>query len=225
MTRILRWCAVSTAVLSVGVASADVEYLFEDLDTQGSWRGVYGSSGGTIFDNGQLNGQNIPGQDNDQLIDGLLTEYVDGCDGCGNRWNWLSASPDERGLEFADEGVEDRIGACQYGNGPAALSFIVDADEYQIAVYFVDWDSSARLMDISGYQGNAPGDPDAVLENPDFHEGVWHVWSVTGDEPFELSVIDNGGANWVVSGVFVDAPQAVSATGKLSTAWAALKRN
>lgn len=209
------------AVLFVGVASAEVEYVLEDLDTQGSWRGVYGSSGAVIFDAGQVNGQNVPGQDNDQRVDGLLSEYEDGSP---NRWNWASAVPDERGLQFADDGIEDRIGACQYGNGAGTLTFTVDADEYQIAVYFVDWDSSARLMDVSGHQGDPPADPDAVVENPDFHEGVWHVWSVTGDEPFQLSVMQNGGANWVVSGVFVDAPQAVSATGKLSTTWAGLRR-
>jgi hypothetical protein len=222
MMRLVWWCALLIAmVAATGDARADVEYLHEDLDTQGSWRGVYGSSGGVIFDAGGVNGANVPGQDNDQLVDGLLAEYVDGSP---NRWNWASAVADDRGLEFADEGVEDRIGACQYGNGSGELSFTVDATEYEIAVYFVDWDSSARLMEVSGHQGNAPADPDAVVENPDFHEGVWHVWSVTGDDPFELSITQSGGANWVLSGVFVDAPQAVSSTGKASTTWGVLKQ-
>jgi len=211
---------MAAAVSGIGDAMADVEYLHEDFDTQGSWRGVYGSSGGVIFDAGGVNAQNVPGQDNDQLVDGLLTEYEDGSP---NRWNWASAVQDDRGLQFADEAIDDRIGACQYGNGAATLSFTVDANEYEIAVYFVDWDSSARLMDVSGHQGD-PGDTDAVVENPDFHEGVWHIWSVTGDEPFQLSVTQNGGANWVVSGVFVDAPQAVSPTGKAATTWGMLRR-
>ena len=207
-------------VAATGGALADVEYLHEDLDTQGSWRGVYGSSGGVIFDAG-INAQNVPGQDNDQLVDGLLAEYVDGSP---SRWNWASVIADDRGLEFADEAIDDRIGACQFGNGAGTLSFTVDANEYEIAAYFVDWDSSARLMDVSGHQGDPPGDPDVVVENPDFHEGVWHVWSVTGDDPFELTITQNGGANWVVSGVFVDAPQAVSPTGKASTTWGMLKQ-
>ncbi len=221
MTRRMRWFSLTiAAVVLAGGASADVEYMHEDLDTQGSWRGVYGTSGGVIFEAGGINGQNVPGQDNDQLVDGLLTEYVDGSP---SRWNWASAVPDERGLEFADEAIKDRVGACQFGNGVATMEFTVDADAYQLAAYFVDWDSSARLMDVYGHQGDQGADPDAIVENPDFHEGVWHVWSVTGDEPFQLSIAQNGGANWVISGVFIDAPEPVAPAGKLSTTWAALR--
>ncbi|MBT7099847.1 hypothetical protein HN937_20900, partial [Candidatus Poribacteria bacterium] len=124
MARVLLWCSLAL-VVSVGGASAAVEYLREDLDTQGSWRGVYGESGGVIFEAGGVNGQNVPGQDNDQFVDGLLTEYVDGSP---SRWNWASAVDDERGLEFADEAIADRVGACQFGNGAATIEFTVDAN-------------------------------------------------------------------------------------------------
>ena len=97
---------------------------------------------------------------------------------------------------------------------------------YQVAVYVVDWESTVRVEDLFGYQGNkAPADPDVTVENPEFNAGMYHIWNVTGDEPFNLQIIHKGGANWVVSGIFIDAIEtAVEARGKLTTTWGQLKR-
>lgn len=210
-------------LLGISLAHSAVEYLGEDEDTQGNWKGKYGASGGVIFEAGGVDGQNRPGQDNDQLVDGIVTTYTDGSP---NRWNWATDTNDERGLEYVDPQAGDRIGACQYGNGSGTLVIEVDSTDYQVATYHVDWDSVVRAIDVVGFQGNTPpNDPDLQLVNPEYNAGIWLLWHVTGASPFNLQITQQGGANWVISAVMIDDLRAVSSAGKLTTTWGQIKRN
>ena len=96
-----------------------------------------------------------------------------------------------------------------------------------MAVYAIDWDSSVRVEDLVGFQGNkAPNDADVTVKNPDFHEGVYYLWTVNGNEPFKLQITHKGGANWVISGIFVDDMKgaAISPKAKLTTTWSEIKQ-
>ena len=97
---------------------------------------------------------------------------------------------------------------------------------YQVAISAIDWDSSVRVEDLVGYQGEkAPKDPDVTVQNPDFHNGVYYIWHVTGNDPFKLQITHKGGANWVISGLFVDAINAsVNVNGKLTMTWGSIKK-
>jgi len=188
---------------------AAVEYVGEDTETLGNWPDKYGKNGAVIFK---------PGGDSEDLKD--IVEIVDN----GLRWDWANPTPDERGLFFPDD-LKKRTGSCMYNNPVGLVTLTTELKSYQVAISAIDWDSSVRVEDLVGYQGDkAPADPDVTVENPEFHEGVYYIWNVTGNEPFNLQITFKGGANWVISGLFVDATgQAVNANGKLATTWASIK--
>ena len=96
-----------------------------------------------------------------------------------------------------------------------------------MAVYAIDWDSSVRVEELVGFQGNkAPDEADVTVENPDFHEGVYYLWVVNGNDPFKLQITHKGGANWVISGIFVDDLKGAAAhpKSKLAITWGEVKQ-
>ena len=215
-------CLVLILAFMVGVlvAHGEVKYVSKDAKTLGNWKGKYGSSGGVIFDAGGVDAQNVAGKKGDQVIKGVLKEYDDQS---VMRWNWASHTNEERGLQYVSD-AKDRIGACIFGSGTVTITLTVDSKDYTVAAYFTDWDSSVRVQDISGYQGNKPPTKsDATLQGPEFHNGVWHLWTVTDSEPFKLQVTHKGGANWVISAFLIDVKAAVQQKNKFVATWGSIK--
>ncbi|MBC8231880.1 hypothetical protein H8E77_20205 [bacterium] len=109
----------------------------------------------------------------------------------------------------------------------ARLRLSAKLTNYQVAVYAIDWDSSVRVEELVGFQGNkAPDEADVTVENPDFHEGVYYLWVVNGNDPFKLQITHKGGANWVISGIFVDDLKGAAAhpKSKLAITWGEVKQ-
>ena len=202
--------AVVVLVVSVCfLGRADVEYIGDDEDTKGDWPEKYGKNGAILFAPVDL----------EDLKD--ITAYNDG----GNlRWDWANPTADKRGLIYPDD-PNKRAGSCVYNNPVGLITIETKLKDYQVAVYVVDWDSTARIEDLVGFQGDkAPKEPDVTVNNPVFNAGVYHLWHVTGAEPFSLQITHKGGANWVVSGIFVDdTGTAVETSGKLAATWARMK--
>ena len=204
-------CLVTIAMfLCIGAAYSAVTYMGTDTATQGDWIGKYGNDGAILF----------AVDDMSELAKITLFD-----DAGNNRWDWANPTDDTRGLLYPD-GSGSRTGSCMYNNPTSAISVETSLDSYQVAVHMMDWDSEVRVQDVVGFQGDtAPETPDATVEGPDFHNGVYHLWQVTGSDPFKLQIVHQGGANWVLSGFFVDAigGTAVAPEGKLASRWAALK--
>jgi len=190
---------------------AEVEYTGKDTETQGDWMDEYGENGAILFAPTDLT----------DLRD--ISAYDDG----GNqRWDWANPTPDERGLLYPDESG-NRAGSCMFNNPVGVVTIETNLRDYQVAVYAVDWDSSVRVQDMVGFQGNnAPNAPDVTVENPEFNAGVYYLWHVTGNDPFKLQITHTGGANWVISGIFVDdlGGTPVQLKDKLATTWGRIKQ-
>ena len=200
---------VATLVISACFpVSADVEYIGVDEDTKGDWPEVYGKNGAILF----------------APVDLVDLKDIDNYDDGGNqRWDWANPTADKRGLIYPD-GTGNRAGSCIFNNPVGVITIETELKNYQVAAYCCDWDSSVRVEDLVGFQGDdPPKDPDVTVTNPEFNAGMYHIWNVTGDEPFKLQITHKGGANWVVSGIFVDAMAAVEAGGKLTTTWGRIK--
>ena len=204
--------AAMLVVSAYSLVSAEVEYVGADTDTRGDWTGKYGENGVILF----------AIQD---LVDlKVITEFDDG----GNqRWDWENPTADERGPVYLDDPGQ-RTGSCVFNNPVGVFTIETSLSNYQVAAYVVDWDSSVRVQDMVGFQGDeAPGDPDVTVENPEFNTGMYHIWHVSGGEPFKLQITHQGGANWVMSGIFVDdlgAATAVQAKGRLAATWGRLRQ-
>lgn len=198
------------AISCVSMTYADVKYVGEDTKTKGNWTDKYGKNGAVIFK---------PNGDSKNLKD--IVEVTDN----GQRWDWANPTQDERGLFFPDD-LKKRTGSCMYNNAVGVVTVETKLKNYQVAISAIDWDSTVRVEDLVGYQGaKAPADPDVTVQNPEFHEGVYYIWNVTGTDPFNLQITHKGGANWVISGLFLDAIGAsVDTNGKLATTWGLLKK-
>lgn len=204
---LISFAAMLTAVcLSV---SSDVEYIGSDEDTKGDWPGAYGENGVILFAPVDLPD---------------LKDITDWDDGGNQRWDWANPTQDERGLIYPDDDSQ-RAGSCMFNNPVGVVTIETDMKNYQVAVYCCDWDSSVRVEDLVGFQGDdPPGDPDVTVDNPVFNAGVYHLWEVTGSDPFKLQITHKDGANWVIGGIFVDDLGAqVDANGKLTSTWGRIK--
>jgi len=190
---------------------AAVKYVGEDKKTLGDWPGKYGKNGAIVFQ---------PAEDIKDLKD--ITKFDDKSN---QRWNWANPTPDKRGAIYPTD-LKTRAGSCMFNNPNTVLTLETKLKNYQVAVYAVDWDSTARSESFTGYQGTkAPADPDVTIKNPDFNAGMYEIWIVNGTDPFNLKIDFVSGANWVITGIFIDAiGAAVEANGKLATTWGDLKK-
>jgi hypothetical protein len=189
---------------------AVVKYVGEDKKTLGDWPGKYGKNGAMVFAPKDLK---------------YLKDITNFEDKDNLRWDWVNPTPDKRGAIYPTD-LKSRAGSCMYNNPNTILTLETKLKNYQVAVYAVDWDSTARSEALTGFQGaKAPADPDVTLTNPTFNAGIYEIWTVTGTDPFNLQIVFKAGANWVITGIFVDAiGAAVEANGKLATTWSDLKK-
>ena len=189
---------------------ADVKYVGEDKVTKGDWLGVYGKNGVIIYQ---------PGGDREDLKD--ITKITDN----GQRWDWANPTQDKRGTLYPDD-LKSRAGSCIFNNPVGIINIETKLKSYRLSVYAVDWDSTARVQDMFLYKGNkAPQDPDVTVENPEFNAGIYLIWDVIGNDPVTLQVVHKAGANWVFTGIFIDAlSTSVEAGSKLATTWGDIKK-
>jgi uncharacterized repeat protein (TIGR01451 family) len=162
--------------------SAAVAFVKRDTTTQGNWRGAYGADGYTVVGDQALN-----------------PSFVVPIPAGQNLAVWAPSATDARALQKGSNPL-DRIAATWYGNN----SFTVDLPEtdtitHQLALYFVDWDTTARreTVDILDGNGNVLDSQDL---NTSFTGGVYLVWSISGHVKVRITL--TGGANPVLSGLF-----------------------
>ena len=207
--RFLLFSVTMLFVLSSLCVYADVQFMGKDTDTGGDWVGVYGANGAILFG----------------IADEADMKNIVSLEDNGQRYDWANPTDDERGLiSINDPNV--RIANCMYNNPVGLLTLETSLDSYQVALFAFDWDSEVRIEEMVGYQGDtAPDAPDVTVENPEFHQGVYYKWAVTGSDPFNIQITFIGGANWVASGLFVDEvlSSAVQASGKLASTWGGIR--
>ena len=220
----------------IDFSAADVTYLGLDDKTQGDWIGVYGADGAIIFCNQANHNATFPipyepSEDEKKVKKGLIEEIIatDLTQGTAYGWIWNANPPDDEKKSpwLVDESA--RFGACVAGSSwvDLAINLKVNSTRYQVAVYCLDYDV-VRVpgQEIYGYQGEGlddlPGQPDD--EMGDHSQGVYALWEVTGNDPFNYFATKLvGTTNIVVSGIFIDETQAVEPDGKLANTWGDIK--
>jgi hypothetical protein len=189
---------------------ADVKYVGEDKKTLGDWPSKYGKNGAIVF----------------APIDLMDMKDITNFDDKSNqRFNWANSTPDTRGAIYPTD-MKSRAGSCMFNTPNTVLTLETKLKSYQVAVYAVDWDSSVRSEELTGFQSaKPPADPDVLVMNPEFNAGIYEIWNVTGSDPFQLQIVFKSGANWVITGIFLDdLGSSVEANGKLATTWGDIKK-
>jgi hypothetical protein len=108
-------------------------------------------------------------------------------------WTWAYSTSDPRSIS---------VNASTWYNGSFSVDVqFQDALQHQVAIYAVDWDSTARSERIDVLDG-ATG---AVLNSQTisgFHNGTYVVWQAAGHVKLQFTSV--AGANAVLSGFFLD---------------------
>ena len=117
-------------------------------------------------------------------------------------YTWAASTSDVRALQISS-GSSSRIAPTYYSSSTFTVDVnLTDGNTHQMALYLVDWDSTARTESISIVDA-ATG---AVLDTgtySSFHNGEYAVWNVSGHVQIHTDSGDqDGGANAVVSGLF-----------------------
>ncbi len=174
---------VTVIVTSTGVTGS-ATFIGTDTTTQGIWTPNYGSDGHLI-----ANDADLP--------PAYATVSFSG----DTPHSWARSTSDRRTLQTASS-AETRIPSTYYAAGSFKINVnLTDGDSHQIALYLLDWDTSARSETISILDAGA----NAILSTQrfsSFHNGVYAVWNIKGN--VVIQVTQTGGGNAVVSGIFFD---------------------
>ena len=156
-----------------------------DTTTRGSWPGVYGADGYIVSQDASTK---IPNYAKVSFAGAL-------------NWVWLSSTADTRALQ-RPENLSSRIAATWYTWGSLSISTnLTDGNPHQVALYLLDWDSTARAETITVTDATTGAVLDTrVLPVGTFNKGEYAVWTVKGNVKFQVA--RNQGANAVVSGIF-----------------------
>jgi hypothetical protein len=155
-----------------------------DTTTQGNWIGMYGSQGYDLIGNGVF-----------------LPSYA-AVTVSGAGLTWTANTTDRRALQQA--GGSGRVAAGWYSTTSFTVNVnVTDGQLHYLALYFLDWDSTARSEQVQ-LTSAATG---AVLDTEtvsSFHGGVYLDWPISGN--MVVTITRLAGANAVLSGLFLDPP-------------------
>jgi hypothetical protein len=181
-----------------------MRFTARDLTTAGDWGGVYGRDGHVLF--------NYDGAGHDRSA---LPGYVGSVTPWRTGWSasldtvWESATEDRRAPAPDAGNGKVRNAACLYTGTPGAGGMTMPIDvsvapgtTYQLALYFVDWDSTARRLAVEVFDlaTRKLVAPEQLVD--DFHGGTWLVYAC--DRSVRVRVAHVLGANAVLSGIFFD---------------------
>jgi hypothetical protein len=165
---------------------ASAAFVKTDATTEGNWKGVYGAGGFALA--------------NDLKRMPSFARVV--LPGKGSNTTWVEHTEDPRALQHAED--SSRTAAAWYANGGSNIDFDIqlrDDKTHHVALYFVDWDSEARIERV---QILDPDDqkPIDLQQATRFNRGIYLVWGITGHVLVRITPV--AGANGVVSGLFLD---------------------
>jgi hypothetical protein len=156
----------------------------DDLTTQGSWLGKYGSDGALV----------LPGRLSPPA-------YATVTPAGKADYAWQAATADPRAPQTPDGA--SRTAGCWYGDTFTIRVSPADGKVRRVGLYLLDWDKQGRAQTVEAL--DASGKPAADVRTvTDFVAGKWLFWDVTGDTTFRLT--KKAGPNAVVSAVVFDTP-------------------
>jgi hypothetical protein len=186
--------AVNNATLfAVGNTPAPTSsaiFVKADTTTQGNWQTAYGADGYNVI--------------NDSVND---PSYAQVTPSGQKSYTWAATTSDVRALTRATN-TSDRIAATWFAGSSFSVDVnITDNQPHQVALYVVDWDSTARAERVDVIDTGT-----GVVLNTQtatsFHNGEYFVWNLSGHVTIQFTL--TGGSNAVMSGLFFGGPVQVT---------------
>jgi hypothetical protein len=176
-------------------------FIKQDTITSGNWGGVYGKDGYALC--------NYNGADGDKKS---LPSYVTSLDyyrafpksGRPDRTTWASDTSDRRALAPAPDSGTPRNAAC-ISNSDQTMTLTIGIDgtrDYQVALYFVDWDNKGRREAVEMMDANTCNLVSPVQIVNAFAGGKYLVYSYNKSAKFRFNKVR--GETVTLSGIFFD---------------------
>jgi predicted RecA/RadA family phage recombinase len=176
-----------TLVVKAAGTGPTASFLGTDSTTQGNWRAKYGSDGYSIAN----------------TVYQSLPSYATFTPQSGTAYSWEPATTDPRALTIP--GSSGGVASCWFNAKTFDFNVnITDGNTHQIALYALDWDTTARAETITIADANNPSNVLSTQTVSSFNGGIYLVWTISGD--VQINVTLTGGLNAVISGVFFDSP-------------------
>jgi hypothetical protein len=172
------------SVVAAQSPAATSAFVKTDTTTLGSWKGVYGSEGSYVINDGT---SPIP--------------YGTVSPSANSQYTWAASTTDLRALQKSSV-PNDRLAACWFANSFTVDVKFSDSNVHQVALYFVDWDSLGRSnrVDILDASSGTVLDTRTISQ---FTSGQYWIWNLSGHVTIRLTAV--GGSNAVLSGLFFGA--------------------
>ncbi len=180
---------VGAALANIGSVPAPnpgtASFVKVDTQTQGNWKGVYGSQGRDIF----FDSLSLPAGIKESATGELP-------------WIWDSNSGSQAALQTGSG--SGRIAGCSYDYGVEIRDInITDGQTHQVSLYCLDYDNLQRAETIDVLDA----DTNTVLDTRSlsgYQNGAYVCWNIKGHVKFRLTNT-GAGPNAVFSGIFFDA--------------------
>jgi len=181
-------------------------FVGEDAKTSGNWGGVYGTDGYVLC--------NYQGNGSDKV---MLPAYISGVDyymfgsGKPNRVAWAPETSDPRALAPDAGNGTSRVASAIFSGDPSACQqaftvtiHVKDQHDYQVALYFADWDDKGRRQAVDMFDENSLCliSPTRIVK--DFRGGKYLIYSYNKSARFRIYHVR--GDNAVLSGIFFQSP-------------------
>jgi uncharacterized repeat protein (TIGR01451 family) len=163
-------------------APGSASFVQMDTVTRGDWHGVYGGDGFTVVGDTESD-----------------PTYVTPAAAGQSLAVWTSSTSDTRALQKGSN-PSGRIAATWYAGNSFTVDLpITDGNTHRLALYCIDWDTTARRQTVDILDGNGNVLNSQSLTGS-FSNGVYLVWNVAGHVKVRVTLA--GGANPVLSGLF-----------------------
>ena len=177
-----------------------------DSTTQGTWKGVYGSQGYSIF----ADATSLPA---------YMTLVKN------NPFSMTYANPtsDTRALQKAAVGSTQRVLGQWYNGNTPGDAFTVnvnltDGQAHAISFYLCSWSTDTPITRID-LSDTVTGERLDSRTFSNYQNGRYATWNVKGNVTFRFAVASNYSANSGYCGIFVDAPNWVDIPNATSTTY------
>ena len=172
-----------------------------DSTTSGNWGGVYGKDGYVLCN---YNGQSADKQSLPSYVTSLDYYRAFPKSGRPDCMKWANTTPDPRALAPTPDNATPRNAAC-VSNSDQTMTLTIGvegAHDYQVALYFVDWDKQGRreaveMMDATTLKLVAP-----VKIVDSFAGGKYLVFTYNKSAKFRFNKVR--GETVTLSGIFFD---------------------
>ena len=174
------FASATVTLQSQATPAASVQFTATDTSSQGNWRTNYGGDGYNILGNVAA-----------------YPAYSNVIPSGNSFWTWAQSTTDVRALQRS--ATSGRVAAAWYSTSSFTLDISSDGNPHQVALYFVDWDSSIRAQSVTILDAQTG----ITLDNRNlssFNTGVYLVWNITGHVIVQIA--RTGGVNAVLSGIF-----------------------